>query len=743
MKHALRKYLSSGGSALFMVISTMAALMVLITAMYLSVVSSRTVQFTIFNQDQAYVSAASLTDMMMAAVMSPKGSSQTKLSNDVLKLNVGESMNANDPEMQLGNSGFNFEGDVTLTRLANEGDNYVYDIAITVKNNGVAETTHTYIIYSPATPEAGDMGDIDQFFTGTGYLPNDIWMSSIRSDSTLYFDNEYTVFSEHVNSNTFGGDGSFDLKMDVTCAGSLYFNMGNMQTSNVSKPLTWCIGNNFTIGNRLTTGLKYSNSSSDRGMIIVGGDFIYNTNWLNIDNADIFVFGDVQINGGLNRIDNLYVAGTLEINTTNTVQIGHVYLGSSAQIVGPNGGGAPSNLQTTVGVWEDSSADLIEDYLDLSIGVSVYPKWKIDALELGDPVDIVFNSHYENPTYITYIGDDCVLGRIYDLNAGVQAYHLTIVIDTGDDPENVRKISVTPNCSDGKTFRWRPDDSNLDAKLMNVVVVGQGSLVIDVPDGVTYEATNQEFFGHIGWYMILGGEFSTNGGGPSFNRGGNFTNMVVGDVNGSTGMAALVDSAKFIINDVSTPCEYEQPSGSKYYVCKKHDYTVSADAAENYDPLVDRTLCAGHIDRDSIDSYYASHPDVLNNVKKYYTDYFGAHANGNSGYSDDCYYPNVNIFVESCLENADIQMGVASDRSALKQNIFFGYVYAPYMTFVSIGDGAGMKALGGMIVSDVQINGAYIYKFAKPDRTIEEIIGEDMDGVLTPAADRSWRFHGR
>ena len=34
MKHALRKYLSPCGSALFMVVSTMAALTVLVTAMY-------------------------------------------------------------------------------------------------------------------------------------------------------------------------------------------------------------------------------------------------------------------------------------------------------------------------------------------------------------------------------------------------------------------------------------------------------------------------------------------------------------------------------------------------------------------------------------------------------------------------------------------------------------------------------------------------------------------------------------
>ena len=69
MAHSLRKYLSNRGSALFMVISTMTALMIACMAMYFSVLSSRTTQFATFFREQSYQSALSLNDMVLAGLM--------------------------------------------------------------------------------------------------------------------------------------------------------------------------------------------------------------------------------------------------------------------------------------------------------------------------------------------------------------------------------------------------------------------------------------------------------------------------------------------------------------------------------------------------------------------------------------------------------------------------------------------------------------------------------------------------
>ena len=78
MKHALRKYLSPCGSALFMVVSTMAALTVLVTAMYMSVLSSRQVQYATFDQEQAYVTSTSVADIFTAYISDSKNASKAR-----------------------------------------------------------------------------------------------------------------------------------------------------------------------------------------------------------------------------------------------------------------------------------------------------------------------------------------------------------------------------------------------------------------------------------------------------------------------------------------------------------------------------------------------------------------------------------------------------------------------------------------------------------------------------------------
>ena len=82
--------------------------------------------------------------------------------------------------------------------------------------------------------------------------------------------------------------------------------------------------------------------------------------------------------------------------------------------------------------------------------------------------------------------------------------NFTIILDTGDDPNNVLTIGLSGNVDndgDGKyeTFMWFPDTDS--SRRISVVIVGRGSVVIDVPDGVTYQATDREFFGHIAWFM--------------------------------------------------------------------------------------------------------------------------------------------------------------------------------------------------------------------------------------------------
>ena len=159
MKHALRKYLSPCGSALFMVVSTMAALTVLVTAMYMSVLSSRQVQYATFDQEQAYVTSTSVADIFTAYISDSKNASTT-IMKKIGTMKAGQTITTN------GNDFAAFGGTkedsaigaytVDIKRLNNETisgvDWNVYDIAVTVQKNGIERPRIRWFVPRMANP---------------------------------------------------------------------------------------------------------------------------------------------------------------------------------------------------------------------------------------------------------------------------------------------------------------------------------------------------------------------------------------------------------------------------------------------------------------------------------------------------------------------------------------------------------------------------------------------------------------
>lgn len=746
MKHALRKYLSPCGSALFMVVSTMAALVVLVTAMYMSVVSSGSVQYATFNQEQAYVSSTSIGDMIAAAIPKTPG-----LNAKLTTLKVGEKYSTDSNGFEAF-GGTDPEGDigaytVDISRLNNEtvdGETaYVYDMAVTVSRNGVVETTHMFLISTPEKPQ--EMERISRFFTNTGYLPNDVWVSSVTTDSTVHCDNEYTIFSKDINTDRFGGGGDVIFNMDVTCAGAALMD-ASAQFQNVKKPLTWVIGNNLTIGNNTTLhNWNMGGTSSEHAKLIVGGDLILNSDMKTPAYTDVYVLGNLYINPVCypDFQGALYVHKDIIFTGSNCwTSINNLYIDGTVRAV--SGGTVTTTKLVNNGVWGDSEA--MEDELNGKIGGSVYPNWNINTADF-DTVDIVFNTDdtnaQGNAKYIHYIDEDCTIGEVRDsYNGSGTTVNLTIVIDTGDDPLGERHLSVSANCDDvgiDDTFMWYPEASPSGGKTISVLTVGQGTLVIDVPNGVTYQASDQEFFGHIAWFVMAGAKVGkTSYGVPYFKREG--FDLV--------SMADLISKNNLILQAPDGTCNYTEVTKKDkdgkdytYWTCDSHGGSYTEDDVKDFDEGKEDTLCIGRILKSSVDAYFNSHPDQYNQMAKYYEEYFGK-TYTDSHYSLDCYYPNVNNFVVSTLENADIQFGVnkATDAS-VQNNVYFGYVYAPYMTFVAVGSGGGLKNVGGLVVSDMAVNGAYKYLFAQPDRTIQQIVGDGFD-PLRPSGNRSWRIHG-
>ena len=229
MKHTLRKYLSSRGSALFMVLSTMTALLIVVMAMYFSVVSSRSVQYAVFNQEQSYQSSISVADAVIAGLNDGK---LDKLSGEFFKLKVGETKSTEGNNFaSLVGTGTKEDDvnigayDVTVTRLNDEGEFYVYDFTVTAMVNGVTETTHTLVRLSAGTPVPPPAG---KTFTATGYLPNENWLGRGYYYDEVHIDSEYCILglgygvNESVSPQIFG---------DFTAAGSVEINSLNQNDS--------------------------------------------------------------------------------------------------------------------------------------------------------------------------------------------------------------------------------------------------------------------------------------------------------------------------------------------------------------------------------------------------------------------------------------------------------------------------------------------------------------------------------
>ncbi len=103
--------------------------------------------------------------------------------------------------------------------------------------------------------------------------------------------------------------------------------------------------------------------------------------------------------------------------------------------------------------------------------------------------------------------------------------------------------------------------------------------------------------------------------------------------------------------------------------------------------------------------------------------------------------PNVNIYLVSCYESADIRLGNNLSGGALHHNGLFGFIYAPYMTFKARGSSGGANKLcGGLIVSDFSFDDTRFVTNLYPDKMPWELMGDSSGEELLSLADKSWKI---
>ncbi|MCH5207726.1 MAG: hypothetical protein J1F04_02480 [Oscillospiraceae bacterium] len=738
--YIFRKYISNRGSALFMVISTLTALMITCMAMYFTVLASRSTTYAIFNQKQSYQTALSIYDML-------RSNPTSKLNQEMVKMAIGDKMTAEVDPSDVGQALFaELGGDFTITIECIDikhddpisgATNHVYDIIITTTVDGISETVHSQsnIVELPADGGAPDNG-IKPVFAATGYVPNDVYLDKGTFFSDVTFDNEVTYFGAYDATELF-------VYGDVNCAGSVIltddFTWNNRNSGDATRPITIAIRNTLYAMGGVTNDFK----TGDR--FLIGGTLYLSRA---CKNSTIYVNGDAYISGNNQGSTTFYVNGNVYTDL-NSSDLGRLHCNGTIYYTNKT---VRTDINNTT--WNQDAADTSKDVLtvmemltdlDNRTRTHDYYKWLIDESEIpevkedssGNHVTINTSTNSHEPVYIVHkdaygpsnnpYGNDATLDAqwktgcyIDDIIVNSSGYYF-LIIDTGDDPDNTYTIRVAANrTGEGgkKYFSWTGEKG--DSVRPIVLVKGNGSVVIDVPDGVIYQDVNDGVLCHYNWWILCGREVRTDGYDGNNTAQHLSVSTLKGLVHTTCGENCTTDcDSKITTTSSSETCTRTVsglPCGETKVTatCSYHD--ISVDYCPVCEPSIVKdisdhwTFCKDHVDKRAVDSKAGGYDSKLNKTL-----------------SGDIIYPNCNIFLISSGESSEFRFGKKPDGSTLSKNMMIGFVYAPYQTFAAnnADEGDFLKFMGGMTVSDYGFLSKGSFIMCHADKNPIELMGKD------------------
>lgn len=774
----LRKYTDNRGSALFMVISTMTAIMISCMAMYFSVISSRSTQYAIFYQQQSKQVASSVNDAVIAGMMDGQLES---LTGAMTKLAEGEKLSAGangfkELGLAIGKENDSDLGAYTMdiVRLPNETvggvEKMVFDISVTSVVNGSNSVYHTIIYYEQSNSEAPPAPT--QVFAATGYVPNDVFLDGGRFITDVFFDNEMTIV------NAYGGK-NMELWGDLSTGGSLLSHQYLKPSGN--KKQTFAIRNTYTAD---FNGPVTFSSTAEKSIVMTGGDCIIKQQG-GFDNALVYTLGDWYAFG--NGMDNsihfvdgdVYLHKDIAGKADNFYTNGKIYLiepGSTVNELIINREVAPK------GKWGSDIKSVDENYmtvkemmdtLDEKTQTNTYYKWEINdsqptkdkyikeldetrSTQVHKTIKFVQSKWDSNvvPTVILKYSESehgCIIDDVVSDN-GNQFNNVAIIIDTGEDEDNTYTIRVKPNRDfDGdnvnETFSWYPYSVSSTATYISILVKGRGSVVIDIPKGVVYQDMDRVKMMHYGWFLLGGGEINSSRYGSLYSERYNTTgkyweSSTIYDANKIDSSNSDATFESFIHRDCKSGdgCTYtEIDSTNKCAKCDGKMKIIKCSVHGNLTEFCPTCQpekkdhhegdCKNHVGKKEIDAYLASHADIKSRM---------------TGSDGKLIYPTTNIFLVSCDESANIRLSIMENGTNIIQNSFFGYIYAPYMTFKAYGNNAGggmVRLFGGMTVSDYIIDDSMSMVSCWPDKMPNDLMSDECKkNAMQGLASKGWKI---
>lgn len=551
----MKKLLNKKGSVLFLVVVVMSILIIAASATFY-VVNNQSSSVTVrYSSEQSYQTAVSVSDMVSQYIddfgnkLNKKQIDGKNYEDNLLvkmtKLNDNESFVTDD--IDLSNYNLGEKVNVEITKIS------------TVKDETAGTTTHNFSIVSKAevngevstvtqikaittTSKINSAEPFTKFLTSTGQSGNglDVYINAADIFGQLYFENEYSSCTGHVNtsiycSKTFADNGIIYSKLDagekreMVVAEDLYLTVSTNSgtTTNLSEVF---VGGNMKINKAMhvekfyVMNDLYVTSNTDYASdFIVHGDCYIGSTVNEMKKSRFFVNGDLYFdNDGLlydHIPEGFYVKGKIyrkKSDGSGYEEIDVSTLPSSSQALlkdyESNYKAALSRdlkledgTEFKINTWDD-----VEDYIAKKASQQEYTTWDaedyFDNTLFKDTVPNEVTPGQIDPTThaleeIVTITQSCILHPSINWSGNYNKHY--IVIDTDTNGGDVY-IKLVPNS--GNTFSFVEYSGNpWDSSGVNVLVRGKYSVVFILPDGTEYKQIPFSYVGHEDLAMEMAG----------------------------------------------------------------------------------------------------------------------------------------------------------------------------------------------------------------------------------------------